>query len=61
MTVIILDNATVGMTGGQEVFVTGEGFIKLLIGLGVDPGAPPSLRAAQKEPRPKRSNCSRRK
>ena len=25
------------MTGGQEVFVTGEGFIKLLIGLGVDP------------------------
>lgn len=37
MTVIILDNATVGMTGGQEVFVTGEGFIPLLTGLGVDP------------------------
>jgi len=35
MTVIILDNATVGMTGGQEVFVTGEGFIGLLKGLGV--------------------------
>jgi len=37
MTVIILDNATVGMTGGQEVFVTGEAFIPLLTGLGVDP------------------------
>jgi len=37
MTVIILDNATVGMTGGQEVFVTGEEFVKLLTGLGVDP------------------------
>jgi len=36
MTVIILDNATVGMTGGQEVFVSGEGFVRLLEGLGVD-------------------------
>ena len=36
MTVIILDNATVGMTGGQEVFVTGEGFLRLLKGLGVN-------------------------
>ena len=36
MTVIILDNATVGMTGQQEAFVTGEGFLKLLVGLGVD-------------------------
>jgi indolepyruvate ferredoxin oxidoreductase alpha subunit len=36
MTVIILDNATVGMTGGQEVFVTGQGFLKLLKGLGVN-------------------------
>jgi indolepyruvate ferredoxin oxidoreductase alpha subunit len=36
MTVIILDNATVGMTGGQEVFVTGDGFVRLLKGLGVD-------------------------
>lgn len=35
MTVIILDNATVGMTGGQEVFITGEGFLGLLKGLGV--------------------------
>ncbi|MGD2108711.1 MAG: thiamine pyrophosphate-dependent enzyme [Phycisphaerae bacterium] len=35
MTVVILDNSTVGMTGGQEVFVTGEGFLPLLKGLGV--------------------------
>lgn len=37
MTVIILDNATVGMTGGQEGLVTGEDFLRLLRGLGVDP------------------------
>jgi len=36
MTVIILDNATVAMTGGQEVFVTGKGFLRLLKGLGVN-------------------------
>lgn len=36
ITVIILDNATVGMTGGQEAFVTGEDFVGLLKGLGVD-------------------------
>ncbi|HNQ22006.1 MAG TPA: thiamine pyrophosphate-dependent enzyme [Phycisphaerae bacterium] len=35
MTVVILDNATVGMTGGQEVFVTGDAFVDLLKGLGV--------------------------
>ena len=35
MTVVILDNATVGMTGGQEVFVTGDDFVTLLAGLGV--------------------------
>jgi indolepyruvate ferredoxin oxidoreductase alpha subunit len=35
MTVMILDNATVAMTGGQDVFVTGEEFIRLLRGLGV--------------------------
>jgi indolepyruvate ferredoxin oxidoreductase alpha subunit len=35
MTVIILDNATVGMTGGQEVFATGDDFPRLLKGLGV--------------------------
>jgi indolepyruvate ferredoxin oxidoreductase alpha subunit len=36
MTVMILDNATTGMTGGQDVFISGEGFIRLLRGLGVD-------------------------
>ncbi len=36
MTVILLDNATVAMTGGQEVFATGKQFIRLLKGLGVD-------------------------
>lgn len=35
MTVVILDNATVGMTGGQETFITGEPFVDLLKGLGV--------------------------
>lgn len=35
MTVIILDNATVGMTGGQEVFSTGDHLLRLLRGLGV--------------------------
>lgn len=36
MTVIILDNAAVAMTGGQDCFVSGEEFIRLLRGLGVD-------------------------
>lgn len=36
MTVILLDNAAVAMTGCQEVFVTGDAFIRLLRGLGVD-------------------------
>ncbi|MBI4718696.1 MAG: indolepyruvate ferredoxin oxidoreductase [Planctomycetes bacterium] len=36
MTVFILDNAAVAMTGGQEVFTTGEGLLRLLRGLGVD-------------------------
>ncbi|MGB2987288.1 MAG: thiamine pyrophosphate-dependent enzyme [Phycisphaerae bacterium] len=36
MTLLILDNATVGMTGGQDVFVTGDGFLRLLKGLGVN-------------------------
>ena len=33
MTVVILDNSTVAMTGGQEAFVTGNGFLRLLTGL----------------------------
>jgi len=36
MTVVILDNAIVAMTGGQRTFVTGDEFIRLLRGLGVD-------------------------
>jgi indolepyruvate ferredoxin oxidoreductase alpha subunit len=36
MTVVIMDNSVVAMTGGQEGFVTGEEFIRLLRGLGVD-------------------------
>ena len=35
MTVIILDNSTTGMTGGQDVFISGDEFIGLLKGLGV--------------------------
>lgn len=35
MTVVILDNAIVAMTGGQEVFATGEDMIRLIKGLGV--------------------------
>jgi indolepyruvate ferredoxin oxidoreductase, alpha subunit len=36
MTVVIMDNSGVAMTGGQDGFVTGEHFIRLLRGLGVD-------------------------
>lgn len=36
MTLCILDNALVAMTGGQEVFATGEDLIRILRGLGVD-------------------------
>lgn len=37
MTVIILDNATVAMTGGQDALATGDDLLKLLAGLGVPP------------------------
>jgi indolepyruvate ferredoxin oxidoreductase alpha subunit len=36
MTVFIMDNGTVGMTGGQETMVNGEPLARLVIGLGVD-------------------------
>jgi len=36
ITVIILDNGTVAMTGGQEVFATGEDLLRVIRGLGVD-------------------------
>ena len=35
MTVIILDNSIVAMTGGQPTFASGEGLIKIVEGLGV--------------------------
>lgn len=37
MTVFILDNATVAMTGGQDVFATGDHLIRIVCALGVDP------------------------
>lgn len=36
MTVVIMDNSVVAMTGGQDGLVTGEEFIRLVRGLGVD-------------------------
>lgn len=35
MTVIILDNGAVAMTGGQETMATGEGLVNIIKGLGV--------------------------
>ena len=35
MTVIILDNATVAMTGGQPTYASGEGLLRMIEGLGV--------------------------
>ena len=37
MTVFVLDNAVVAMTGAQESFTTGERLLEVLRGLGVDP------------------------
>jgi indolepyruvate ferredoxin oxidoreductase alpha subunit len=37
MTVIILDNGTVAMTGGQTSCATGPGLLKIIEGLGVPP------------------------
>jgi indolepyruvate ferredoxin oxidoreductase alpha subunit len=37
MTVFILDNATVGMTGAQDSMSCGERLIEIIRGLGVDP------------------------
>ena len=37
MTVFILDNATVAMTGGQETMATGESIVRLVAGAGVKP------------------------
>ena len=38
MTVFVLDNAIVAMTGGQETMAAGQQLINLLTGLGVPPG-----------------------
>jgi indolepyruvate ferredoxin oxidoreductase alpha subunit len=35
MTVFILDNSTVAMTGGQPSFASGERLLKMIAGLGV--------------------------
>ncbi len=37
MTVFILDNSTVAMTGGQQTMQTGEDLVRVVKGLGVDP------------------------
>jgi indolepyruvate ferredoxin oxidoreductase alpha subunit len=37
MTVFVLDNSTVAMTGGQESFTCGERLLEVLRGLGVNP------------------------
>lgn len=37
MTVVILDNSTVAMTGAQPSLGTGEPLDKMLVGLGVSP------------------------
>jgi len=37
MTVLVLDNETVGMTGGQETMSTGKDLVRIVTGLGVDP------------------------
>jgi indolepyruvate ferredoxin oxidoreductase, alpha subunit len=37
MTVFILDNATVGMTGGQQTMATGDDIARVVKGLGVNP------------------------
>jgi len=37
ITVVILDNSTVAMTGGQDTMIPSENFVKLLTGIGVSP------------------------
>lgn len=48
MTVVILDNAAVAMTGGQEIFATGDELVALVRGLGV-----PAEHVIRIEPLPK--------
>jgi indolepyruvate ferredoxin oxidoreductase alpha subunit len=49
MTVFILDNGTVGMTGGQESMVCGDRLVSLVKGLGVRPEHLHLIRAHRKD------------
>ncbi len=73
MTVFILDNATVAMTGAQESMASGERLIDILHGLGVNPdhlhvieplprmhaGNVDLIRARDRAPRPERDRRRR--
>lgn len=49
MTVFILDNSTVGMTGGQLTMASGEALLNIVKGLGVHPDHVHLLRAHRKD------------
>jgi indolepyruvate ferredoxin oxidoreductase alpha subunit len=49
MTVIILDNGTVAMTGGQDIFATGDDLLRVVKGLGVKDGHVVTMRPVAKE------------
>ena len=49
MTVFILDNSTVGMTGGQETMASGEQLVRLVKGLGANPEHVHMVRAHRRE------------
>ena len=49
MTVFILDNATVGMTGGQETMSSGDALVSIVKGLGVNPEHVHAIRAHRKD------------
>jgi indolepyruvate ferredoxin oxidoreductase alpha subunit len=54
MTVVILDNETIGMTGGQPTLVPSSGLQQVVLGLGVDPS---HLHVLEAHPRQNRSNA----
>jgi indolepyruvate ferredoxin oxidoreductase alpha subunit len=55
MTVLILDNETVGMTGGQPTLVPSSRLQKIVEGLGVDPA---HLRVLDAHPRKNNENAA---
>jgi indolepyruvate ferredoxin oxidoreductase alpha subunit len=55
MTVVILDNETVGMTGGQPTLVPSSRLQAVVAGLGVDPG---HLRVLDAHPRKNQENAA---